>query len=263
MTRIEGPERLVAWWKSYRKVHPSFPFEISYHPRSDEHSKILCAYVLEDLVSSCDSLRQHALRGEVCYELNHEVWRRDGTKKLLDLVIGQPAESLTGEGIRRGKVMTPGIRIAIEAKACMTKHRSAMPRLRDELVGSMGSAVEANPQAVVGGVVVVNIADQFLSPTHQPDPVPRELARLRRRKHNQPKDAASVVEALGKLPFRKGPPDVGFDSLGIIVVYHDNDVGSPRIELRTDDPCPPATSPRSSRSYVIDMGNKYRVRFGS
>jgi len=262
VSSIAAPERLVTWWRTYRKAHTTFPFEVSYHPRSDEHSKIVCQYVLEDLIDACGVLRQQALRGEICYELNHVVYRLDGSQKVLDLVIGQPEQSLSGEGVRRGSVVTPGIRIALEAKACMTKHTSAKPRLRDELTGSMRSAVEASPHAVVCGLVVVNTSETFLSPTDQPDPLPQDSRELRRRKHKQPKDAEGVIVMLERLPLRQDPPAVGFDSLGIVVVSHDNELPTPKVDLVTGVPCPPTASPRSYRSFIIDIANKYQRRFG-
>ncbi|MEQ1892996.1 MAG: hypothetical protein ABL998_10670 [Planctomycetota bacterium] len=262
MTLERAPVRLVDWWRGYRKSHATFPFEISYHPRSDEHSKILCAYVLEDLVATCGSLRRDALNGDVCYDVNHEVFRQDGTKKVLDLVIGQPERPLTGVGIRKGTVATPGIRIALEAKAAMTKHVSAIPRLRDELTGSMRSAVEANPHAVTCGITVVNIASSFLSPTDQKDPLPTETSALRRRTHRQPTDAERVIEMLERLPIRHDPPDVGFDAMGIIVVSHDNELPDPGVTLIEDSPSPVRASPRNYNSFLIEVCNKYTRRFG-
>lgn len=108
---------------------------------------------------------------------------------------------------------------------------------------------------------MVNAAESFLSPTDQPDPVPAEHSGLRRRTHKQPRDAAFVVESLSKIPFRPHPPEIGFDSLGIIVVRHDNEIVAPRIELVDVAPCPPSTSPRNYRSFIIDMSNKYKLRF--
>lgn len=126
----------------------------------------------------------------------------------------------------------------------------------------MRSAVEASPHAVVCGLAVVNSASRFLSPTDQPDPLPESVTGLRRRNHRQPQDAAGVVEMLERLPFRQDPPGVGFDSVGIIVVSHDNEVPTPHVELVTSPPCPPSASPRSYASFVIDICNKYKRRFG-
>ena len=159
-------------------------------------------------------------------------------------------------------MVTPGIRIALEAKACMTKHTSAKPRLRDELTGAMRSAVDASPHAVVCGLVVVNLADTFMSPTDQPDPLPASISELRRRKHKQPRDAIGVIEMLERLPMRQDAPEFGFDSLGIVVVSHDNELPTPKVDLITDSPCPPAASPRSYNSFLIDICNKYKRRFG-
>jgi hypothetical protein len=257
-----APERLVSWWRTYKKSHKTFPFEVSYHPRSDEHSKILCHYVLEDLIDASETLERQLLSGEICYDLNHVVYRLDGSQKVLDLVIGQPEKPKTRQKTQRGTVVTPGIRIALEAKACMTKHTAAKPRLRDELTGSMRSSVEASPHAVVAGLVVVNTAPRFLSPTDQPDPLPPSLPELRRRDHRQPKDAAGVIQMLERLPLRQDPPVVGFDSVGIIVVSHDNELPVPHVELVTSPPCPPPASPRNYASFIIDICNKYQRRFG-
>jgi len=257
-----APRRLAEWWRTYRKSHSTFPFEVSYHPRSDEHSRQLCQFLLEDLLASSDLIRRHSKSGEICYDVNHVVYRLDGTKKVLDLVVGQSVSRSPGPGIQQGTVVTPGIRIAIEAKACMTKHTASKPRLRDELTGSMQSAVGASPHALIGGLIVVNAADSFLSPTDQPDPLPPSPAGLRRRLHNQPRDAAGVIEMLERLPLRKQPPELGFDSVGIIVVTHDNEIPNPAVRLLEMPPSPPPASPRSYPSFIIDICNKYRHRFG-
>lgn len=126
----------------------------------------------------------------------------------------------------------------------------------------MRSAVEASPHAVVCGLAVVNSAPRFLSPTDQPDPLPKSASDLRRRDHRQPQDAAGVVEMLERLTFRQDPPAVGFDSVGIIVVSHDNELPVPHVELVTAPPSPPSASPRSYASFIIDICNKYKRRFG-
>ena len=54
--------------------------------------------------------------------------------------------------------------IALEAKACMTAHQRALPRLYDELNSSHLTVHGANDQATAAGFAMINIADRYRSP---------------------------------------------------------------------------------------------------
>ena len=54
--------------------------------------------------------------------------------------------------------------MALEAKACMTAHQRALPRLYDELNSSHLTVHGATDQAIAAGFAMVNIAGQYLSP---------------------------------------------------------------------------------------------------
>jgi len=263
--KARAPERLVQWWKTHR--HPTnFGFEVSYHSRSDAHSKKVCQLVMEDLFETCGVIRRHAESGEIGYEINHEIHGTHGNKKMLDLVIGQPKSPLSDEsaGLRKAEVVTPGARIILEAKNCMTEHSKALPRLHDEISSAMQSSLEGASRAITCGLVVINLADSFISTQNQKNVRPGDPSSLTRNKHIQPKAAIKVIERLqSRLPMRTRPDDIGFDCLAFILVEHDNEVPRPTVRLVTESPAPSGTSPRNYEAFLVDICNKYRERFGT
>ena len=54
--------------------------------------------------------------------------------------------------------------MAMEAKACMTEHSKAGPRLYDELNSSHGIVHGASANALAVGFVMINAAHTFVSP---------------------------------------------------------------------------------------------------
>src|SRR5438105_8610001 len=134
-----------------------------YHSRSDRHSKVACWGVLFDLLQQSSTLRRHAAQGKIIFGLNHEIrdFKQD-RKKDLDLVIARPdpsAKAASGEtfatltkryhvaldtmqtatlatlpALHSGPVGS--VLMALEAKAAMTAHVKALPRLYDELNSS-------------------------------------------------------------------------------------------------------------------------------
>lgn len=135
-----------------------------YHSRSDRHSKIGCWGVAFDLHSHSSLMRRHAAEGKIVLGVNHQMVDYATTrKKDLDLVIARPDSSQThkdGQTLRglvqqyridldeqeRGILaelpdvpVAPvgAVLIALEAKATMTAHVKALPRLYDELNSSI------------------------------------------------------------------------------------------------------------------------------
>ncbi len=64
--------------------------ERGYHPRSNLHSDTLCEVVLDDLLTSCDRIREHAASGRLVYSLNFKIMI-GGNEWNIDLVLGPPA----------------------------------------------------------------------------------------------------------------------------------------------------------------------------
>ncbi|MBL8840488.1 MAG: hypothetical protein JNL90_03045 [Planctomycetes bacterium] len=221
--------------------------------------------VMEDLYATCAAIRRDADRGAIGHEINHKIFRPNAKAKALDLVIGQPRSPLAigPGGLRRAQVVTPGARVILEAKACMTAHSKALPRLHDELLSAMRTSIECTPRAVMCGLVVVNIGRSFVSTENQRNVDPTDSATLKRNAHNQPRDAAKVIDQLqATLPIRAEIGELGFDCLAFIVVDHDNEVPSAHVTLCDSHPAPPANSPRDYGSFLVDVCNRYRERFG-
>jgi hypothetical protein len=159
----------------------------NYHSRSDHHSKVACWGIVFDLLRRSKTLRRHVADGRVCFGINHEMRDfKNDRKKNLDLVICQPAGATTKNSRtlldlseRYGLVLTASekeelielprleeasvgnVLVALEAKACMTAHQKALPRLYDELNSSHLTVHGAHDLAIAAGFVAVNAAPGF------------------------------------------------------------------------------------------------------
>ncbi|HYC66580.1 hypothetical protein [Brevundimonas sp.] len=257
-----------------------------YHSRSDHHSKVACWGVVFDLLRTNTLLRRHVQEGVVAFGINHEM--RDfvhDRKKNLDLVLCTPSGAPGGRPAGAGTLVelareydillneaeaaelkglpvltrapVGSVLIALEAKACMTAHQRALPRLYDELNSSHLTVHGSSDQAIAAGFTMVNIAGRYLSP----DLNKRNRAREPEWSvHRQPRDAQLAVDKIRQLPKRSKPGDTGYDALAIVVVDCVND-GSP---VRLIEAAP---SPRPGEIYhyaaMIDrLSHTYSTRFG-
>jgi hypothetical protein len=83
--------------------------------------------------------------------------------------------------------------LALEAKACMTAHQRALPRLYDELNSSHVTVHGSSDQAIAVGFSMVNAAKDYLSPdlnkkNKSSDPAWSE--------HQQPRDAELAISKI-------------------------------------------------------------------
>jgi hypothetical protein len=124
--------------------------------------------------------------------------------------------------------------MALEAKACMTEHVKAIPRLYDELSSSHQAIHGAAAHAIAVGFAVVNLAETFLSPGRNKFPLTPGNPVITR--HKQPHVAGRVVEKLREIPRRTKFTEEGFDALGVLAVRCKND-GTP-VDLYPDPPAP-------------------------
>ena len=220
-----------------------------YHSRSDHHSKVACALIMLDLLEHCAALAAHVRDGKVMFGINHEM--RDfahNRKKNLDLVICTPASG----GRRNGQTlfdvcqkleiafsagelsqikalpvleMAPvgNVLMALEAKACMTAHQKALPRLYDELNSSHQTVHGAAESAIAVGFVCINAATNYLSPDRNKrklkgDPTWSE--------HKQPKATDVTFQKIREIPRRSRSTGEGYDALGVVIMDFRND-GTP------------------------------------
>ncbi len=262
-----------------------------YHSRSDRHSKIACWGLVFDLMRHCPLLREQAAAGRVGLGINHEMHDfRNKKKKNLDLVICTQAPQATSGGSRAGarkatdfaglaaaygvdlspqeldeleklpKLILSGVSsvlLATEAKAAMTAHQKARPRLHDELTSSHQTIHGDNNDAIAAAIVLVNASDTFISPDMNEWPLGSIATRVSIHKKGA---AALVLEGLQKLQCRSKVGDEGFDAIGAIVVSCRND-GS---DIRLETEAPPAPAPSTDFDYsrfVRRLAQLYATRF--
>ncbi|MFN4089251.1 MAG: hypothetical protein ACK4QW_09460 [Alphaproteobacteria bacterium] len=263
--------------------HGSVRHGWQYHSRSDHHSKVACWGIVFDLMRTCPLLRRHVESGKVHFGINHEM--RDfvhDRKKDLDLVLstasgvaGAPSPqtlaslakdyriALTAAELQElaelptlRRAPVGSVLMALEAKACMTAHQRALPRLYDELNSSQATVHGASEQAIAAGFAMVNMAGRYLSP---------DLNKKNRTTdpewstHDQPRDAGLAVDKIRQLPRRSMTGDTGYDALSIVVVDCPND-GSP-VALVTAPPAPQPGDIYHYASMIDRQGHIYATRF--
>lgn len=202
---MNGPQLLIEHLQNHH-----------YHPRSDAHSNATCEGILLDLLSHCPPVAERARSGELVARINHTV-TVNYQRWNIDLALGPPAgAAVPPSGSALITHATPSvIEVAIEAKGVMTEHGKARHnRLRD-LQAFHHHAHVYNEKVVAVGVVVVNIAPHFWSPTRASDDVTTH--------HNIDQLGAETVDLYRNLPLRHTPTDgPGLEAATVIVVKHDN-----------------------------------------
>lgn len=276
---MEGPSIIAASMsRPYPRGSGKVPWQ--YHSRSDLHSKVACWAALFDLLRQSALMQRHAAAGKVVFGVNHEL--RDfttGRKKVLDLVIARPVgaptdETLTQLAARYAIVLDPqqdaalatlpvlrrapvgAVLVALEAKAAMTEHVKALPRLYDELNSSHLTVHGASSQALAVGLVMVNFATSFVSPDLNKAPGAQQVVS----KISQPGAAAAVIAKVKEIPRRAGAGTTGYDGLGIVAVSAVNDGTTPVCLVRA----PPAPQPGDIFFYdnmITRVANQYDATF--
>lgn len=283
-------QQIIARTLSIPAVADKFGNRWQYHSRSDRHSKVACWAILFDLLQSSSLLQQHVEAGKVTFGINRQLndWET-GKKKDLDLVVARASSSeahgvsnsfdlntlaeqyeldLT-EGDREVLAELPvapsgragsTVLIALEAKACMTAHIKALPRLYDELTSSHSIVHGDSHNALSVGFVMVNHAETFLSPGRNQRALADYPADVSM--HRQPHDTKRTLDKLQEIRRRGGSSAAGggFDAMGIMLVTMTND-GSP-VTVVTD---PPAPEPSSSYHYdqmISRAAHRYDSNFG-
>lgn len=90
---MQAPEKFCAVLCGHIAKDHKFGRKVfRYHPRSDEHSKVLCRLVLEDLLAACPALSRHAMSRSVVGGMNVKYSFPNGKRKTLDLAIGTPRD---------------------------------------------------------------------------------------------------------------------------------------------------------------------------
>lgn len=252
-----APELFALWTSGNIANDKKFGRRVfRYHPRSDEHSKTLCSMVLRDIVDSCPLLAVHAREGKIVAGINAAYRFPNGKTKTLDLALGTPLTRIASpsgsERVGFGDI--GNLRIALEAKQCMTEHSKSQPRLFDELSSAHEIVHQGHTNAISAGIVVLNIASRYASPTRQTSGYGPPVFTS----HRQPAVTASMVNHLRGLLLREKPGEVGFDAFATIVINCDN-VGA--CTLHTAAPAPQPGERDHYETLVARISAAYAARF--
>ncbi len=281
---MHGPTLLVAAL-SRATIADKFGNVWQYHSRSDRHSKVACWGVAFDLLLTSAVLREHAARGAVVLGVNQQMTDfATGRRKDLDLVVARPAAPPAPDGptftqlaerwripldeeqrwaldalppLAVGVVNAGAVLVALEAKATMTAHIRSLPRLYDELSSSHLCVHGASSRALAIGLVLVNAADEFLSPglnqhdLHAKQPVVS--------RHRQAADLQRTIAKVREVNRRSSSAGHGFDGIGIVVVDMRYD-GTP-VTLVTPPPAPQQGDADHYDSMIVRTANEYDAAF--
>jgi hypothetical protein len=236
---VRGPDILVRTLSvPTRRGEGRKPWQ--YHPRSDIHSKIACWTLLFDCLLECDALYEDALAGRIGFKINYVMV--GPINKTVDLVLTRVPRNRPSTEERRtfadvgktyGIVLSPEdaleaaklrlvveemaddmseVAIAVEAKACMTDHVGALPRLHAEILATGYLAKRATPECTVVSYTLVNAADSFASGAN-----PSKKAR-------QPESADAVLNMLSQaVPLCRDQGLLGYDVVGALSILCRND----------------------------------------
>ncbi|MGI8775922.1 MAG: hypothetical protein ACR2LJ_00690 [Acidimicrobiales bacterium] len=254
-----------------------------YHSRSDRHSKVACWATMFDLMRNSALLRRHVTDGKVAFGVNHEFADfRTRRRKKLDLVVHRPGTHV--EGSRPGRSFAElgealavvldepeqasldgwpalseqpvgSVLMALEAKACMTKHVGSGPRLYDELNSSHLTVHGAADQAIAVAFVMINGATSFTSPDSNRRRLGQDQAVPKVTLIKQPASTEFVVSKVSELPTRTRPGHEGYDAIGIVVVDCPNDL-SP-VTIVGNPPAPAPNDVFSYESMIRRVVNQY------
>jgi len=281
---MQGPS-ILARSLTRTQIEDKYNNSWQYHSQSDNHSKIACWALLFDLLQHCPLLVEHIIDEKVGFGINHEMHDfRTGRKKNLDLVLCTPGtadrgrpETFAGQAERYSVVLTSAeratlakmptltrvtvgsVHAAIEAKACMTEHGKALPRLYDELNSSHLAIHGSADFAIAAGFAVINIADSFISTGRNKFDLKSRPAAITR--HKQPSAAARTIAKLREIPRRTQQGAEGFDALGIVLLDMVND-GTP-VKIVTKPPAPAAQDVLNYDQMIRRVASLYATKFGN
>jgi hypothetical protein len=230
-----------------------------YHPRSSKHGDALCAFLLADLLRECAAFRRAAERDAIVYRPNYTIDPLSPDRWNADLVVGPPTHAPEPRAKRVGAIAEGDpseIWLAIDAKTIMTEHGKARRNRQRDLNSFQDILHKKNRRTIVGGLLIVNIAERFQTPlARQEEGITnhRNIVRL----------VEEIVTLMGALArSTQDGSAVGLEALGVIVVSHSNVRGEPT-KLVLDPPAPKVVDPLSYQTFLGDLCVAFSHRFGN
>lgn len=281
---MDGPE-ILARSISVPSVTDKFGNRWQYHSRSDQHSKVACWALLFDLLQHCPLLIQHIAAGKVGFGINHEMRDfKNNRSKDLDLVLCTPGTStrvddMTFAGLVQSygvdltlaqrarlasfptlrRVPVGSVHVALEAKAAMTEHIKALPRLFDELNSSHLAIHGSADFAIAVGFAIVNHATTFISTDRNKFSLTTNAPVVTR--HKQPNATERTIKKIEEIARRTQGGVEGFDAIGIVVLELENN--GTAVKIVTAPPAPAAADVWHYDQMIRRIASLYANKFGN
>ena len=229
-----------------------------YHPRSSKHGDALCAFLLQDLLATCDSFRKAAERDTIVFSTNYTIDPNSVDRWNADLVVGPPTHPPEPDDVRIGPIargQPHEIWLAIDAKTIMTEHGKARRNRQRDVNSFQDILHRKNPRTIVGGLLVVNMSERFLTP------LARRAEGITAHRNIVRLVGEIVAMMAGLARADTSSEQVGLEAMGIIVVTHSNVPGDVT-RLVVSPPAPQIGEPTSYDSFLRDLCDAFTRRFG-
>jgi len=248
-----GDRRIVEWLNQEREW--KYPKNVPYHPRSDSHGGAQSRYFVDDLIYESDAIAEAAREGNLVYAEDYDVGDPRGLGWNVDLVMGPPAGDVQAP-LEGGMAVGPPseVWLAADAKSIITEHQKAR-RNRQRDINSFADIMHSHhSEAITCGILLLNIADRFDSPTRDPDDVTDHphIDRI----------VGEIVDLFDSIDRSEGEMSANLDGVGLVVVDHTNledDVGD--TEMVTREPAPQPGERVHYRTFVSEMADLMEQRF--
>lgn len=230
-----------------------------YHPRSSKHGDALCGFLLTDLLDVCPAFHRAAERDAIVFQSNYTIDPDSPDRWNADLVIGPPSLPVAGAAKRSGLIAQGNPReiwVAVDAKTIMTEHGKARRNRQRDLNSFQDILHRKNPETIVAGLLMVNIAPRFQTP------LPRRSGGLNEHRNVERLvgEIVTMINGLARAEARPGRS--GIEALGVIVVAHSNVPGE-ESHLVTRPPAPPPGQPLSYTAFLLELCEAFAARFSA
>ncbi len=229
-----------------------------YHPRSSKHGDAICEFLILDLMRHCPSFSHACAEGRIVAQSNFTIDPDSPDRWNVDLVVGPPGKERAKStemfaGVPRSDPSE--IWIAIDAKTIMTEHGKARRNRQRDLNSFQDILHRKSPRTIVGGLLVVNVAERFQTPLARASGPVTEHKNVKRL-------VSEIGDLMGGLPRASEEPGTpGLEGLGVVVVSHTNIPGD-RTTLLATPPAPANGHPLHYQSFLRDICAAFTKRFG-
>jgi hypothetical protein len=244
MSHAYGDEKIVEWLQ-----------ENKYHPRSPKHGSVSCMALLNDLLHESDLFREAAEEGRIVYKEDFTVGEGE-LRWNVDLVVGPP-EGEVQTAIGGDRPIVEGepaeVWLAVDAKSVMTEHGKAR-RNRQRDINSFADIMHRHyPGSVSGGVILLNMAEEFRSPLRDEGDITEHV--------NIERLVEETVEIFRTIERSEGEIDPNVDSVATVVVDHTNIEDDEETVLIEEQPAPDEDSIVAYQNFLEILIETFEARF--